>query len=175
MSRRNTVIMNNLSIGERIIKLRESLGLERKDLAKEINMSLGNISKLERNKINPSKGLLKALTMHFAVNPDWILTGTGEMFFGAEEYIGSGIQLFGDQEMSKGLAKALEDPQYAKFHALVTAGSIIQSDIDGELAAYLQYILKMWHTGERDRHWVMKQLEKAFEEVGQKLKEEKKK
>ena len=56
---------------------------------------------------------------------------------------------------------------------LITVGDILQSDIDEELAAYLQYILKMWHTGERDRHWVMKQLERAFEDVGNSIKEEK--
>ncbi len=57
---------------------------------------------------------------------------------------------------------------------LVTVGDILQSDIDEELAAYLQYILKVWHEGERDRHWVMKQLEKAFEDVGKRLEKGKK-
>jgi HTH-type transcriptional regulator, cell division transcriptional repressor len=56
---------------------------------------------------------------------------------------------------------------------LITVGDILQSDIDEELAAYLRYILKAWHEGERDRHWVMKQLERAFEDVGKSLKEEK--
>jgi transcriptional regulator with XRE-family HTH domain len=166
--------MNDVLVAERIVKFRESLGLNRKGLANEIGMSLGNISKLERNLISPSKAFLKALTIHFAANPDWILTGEGEMFFGAKEYIGSGIKLFGDQEMCKGLANVLDDPEFAKFHALLTNGDIVQSDIDEELAAYLQYILKMWHEGERDRHWVMKQLENAFEEVRKRLKEGKK-
>jgi hypothetical protein len=39
---------------------------------------------------------------------------------------------------------------------------------------YLQYILKMWHEGERDRHWVMGQLERTFEDVGARLREGKK-
>ena len=165
LSRRYVFAMNNISIGERIIKLRESLGIERKDLANEINMSLGNISKLERNRIKPSKGFLQALAMHFAVNPDWILTGEGEMFFGAKEYICSGLKLFGEQEMCEGLKKILEDPEFVKFHALITAGNIVSSDIDEELAAYLRYILKNWHESERKRHWVMGQLEMAFREV----------
>jgi hypothetical protein len=32
--------------------------------------------------------------------------------------------------------------------------------------SYLQYILKMWHAGDRDQHWVMKQLERAFKTQG---------
>ena len=157
--------MKDISIGERIVKLRETLGIERKDLAEKINMSLGNISKLERDKINPSKGFLKALAMQYAVNPDWILTGAGEMFFGAKEYIVSGIKLFGAYAMYQGLEQVMDDPKFAKFNALVTAGNIVSGDIDEELAAYLRYILKNWHESERKRHWVMGQLEVAFRDV----------
>jgi hypothetical protein len=46
---------------------------------------------------------------------------------------------------------------------------IVQSDIDEELASYLQYIMKMWHEGERDQHWVMGQMERAFEDVGRRF------
>ena len=166
--------MKNISVGERITILRESLKLKPKDFAVEINVSQPTISRVEGNVTKPSKGFLLALTMHFAANPEWILTGEGEMFFGAKEYIGSGIKLFGAQGMCKGLAEVLEDAEYAKFHALVTAGDIVQSNIDEELAVYLQYILKMWHEGERDRHWVMKQLGIAFQEVAKKLQEEQK-
>ena len=163
--------MNNFSIGERVTIFRESLKLKPKEFAAAINVSQPTISRIEGNVTKPSKGFLLALTIHFAANPDWILTGEGEMFFGAKEYIGSGIKLFGDREMCKGLANVLEDPEFAKFNALLTTGDIVQSDIDGELAAYLQYVLKMWHGGERDRHWVMGQLERAFEDVGKRLKE----
>jgi Predicted transcriptional regulator len=165
--------MQNSSIGERVEKFRESLKLERKDFATAMNVSQATISRVEGNVTKPSKGFLLALTMHFSANPDWILTGEGEMFFGSKEYIGNGIKLFGNQEMYKGLTNILEDPDFAKFHTLIKAGDILQNDIDEELAAYLQYILKMWHEGERDRHWVMKQLEKAFEDVGERLRERK--
>ncbi|HBF38609.1 MAG TPA: hypothetical protein DDW50_14980 [Firmicutes bacterium] len=161
--------MKNCSVGKRVTMLRESLKLERKDFAAAINVSQPTISRIEGNVTKPSKGFLLASTIHFSVNPDWILTGEGEMFFGAKEYIGSGIKLFGDQEMCKGLTNVLADPEFAKFHALLTAGDVVQNDIDEELAAYLQYILKMWHAGERDRNWVMGQLTRAFEDVGKKL------
>jgi len=68
--------------------------------------------------------------------------------------------------MSEGLAKILENPQFAKFHLLVKAGNLVgENDIDKELAAYLRYILKNWHESERKRHWVMGQLEQAFRDV----------
>ncbi len=165
--------MQNVSIGERVEKFIETVRLERKDFGLKINMSQASISRIIRNKTKPSDGFLRALTIHFAANPDWILTGEGEMFFGAKEYIGSGIKLFGDQEMCKGLANVLEDPGFAKFNALLTAGDIVKNDIDEELAAYLRYILKMWHAGERDRHWVMGQLARAFEDVGGEVNERK--
>ncbi|HEY8463016.1 MAG TPA: hypothetical protein VIM29_03190, partial [Bacillota bacterium] len=114
----------------------------------------------------PSKALLNAMKMRFGINPDWILTGKGPMFLTAEDYISKGIELFGERKMSEGLAKILENPQFAKFHLLVKAGNLVgENDIDKELAAYLRYILKNWHESERKRHWVMGQLEQAFRDV----------
>jgi hypothetical protein len=60
-----------------------------------------------------------------------------------------------------------------KLHSLIMVGNMVHTDIDEKLAVYLQLILKMWNQGERDRHWVMKQLEKAFEDAGAKLRAEK--
>ena len=157
--------MKNLSIGERIILLRETLKLKQKRLAEEIGMSKTTIWRAETNESKPSKGLLRALLINYGANPNWILTGEGEMFVGSKEYIVSGLKLFGEQEMCEGLKKVLEDPEFAKFHALITAGNIVSSDIDEELAAYLRYILKNWHESERKRHWVMGQLEQAFRDV----------
>ncbi len=56
----------------------------------------------------------------------------------------------------EGLAKILNNPVRDRFQSLVAANDIVQSDVDEELAAYLRYILKVWHEGERDRNRVMK-------------------
>jgi transcriptional regulator with XRE-family HTH domain len=167
MSRRKINFMQNKTIPERIKLLREHFGLTKKQFSQETGMSLTNIYRIEGGDVGLSDRFLRTLTMQYAANPKWILTGEGEMFLTAADYINQGIELFGDDQMSEGMVKVLADPGHAKFHALLTAGDIVQSDIDEELAVYLQYIMKMWHEGERDRHWVMKQLEKAFEDVAE--------
>ena len=173
MSRRKINLMQKETIPERIIYLREHLGLTKKQFSQETGMSLTNIYRIEGGEVSLSERFLRTLTMQYAVNPKWVLTGEGEIFLTATDYINQGIELFGDDQMSQGLVKVLADPKNAKFHSLVAAKDIVQSDIDDELATYLQYILKMWHEGERDRHWIMGQLERTFEDVGRKLKEKK--
>lgn len=169
MSRRKINFMQNETIPERVIQLRKHFGLTKKQFSQETGMSLTNIYRIEGGKVDLSNRFLRTLIMQYAANPKWILIGEGEMFLTAADYINQGIELFGDDQMSEGLVKVLADPERAKFHALVTVGNIVQSDIDSELAVYLQYILKMWHEGERDRHWLMGQLERAFEDVGEKI------
>jgi transcriptional regulator with XRE-family HTH domain len=167
MSRTKINFMQKGTIPGRITYLREHLGFTIKQFSKETGMSLTNMYRIEEGKVNLSDRFLRTLTMQFAINPKWVLTGESEMFLTAADYIDQGIDLFGDEKMSEGLAKVMANPQRVKFQSLVAANDILQSDIDEELAAYLQYILKMWHEGERDRHWVMGQLERAFQEVGE--------
>lgn len=162
-------MMQNNTIPERITQLREHFGLSKKQFSQETGMSLTNVYRIEGGNVGLSDRFLRTLTMQYAANPKWILTGEGEMFLTAADYINQGIELFGDNHMSEGLVEVLVDPKHVKFHSLVAAKDIVQSDIDDELATYLQYILKMWHAEERDRHWVMKQLEKAFQEVAEEI------
>ena len=171
MSRRKINSMPINTIPGRITYIREHLGFTVKQFSEETGMSLTNMYRIEGGKVNLSNGFLRTLIMQYAINPKWVLSGEGEMFLTAADYIDQGIELFGDEKMSEGFAKILTNPARARFQALVAAKDIVQSDIDGELAAYLQYVLKMWHGGERDRHWVMGQLERAFEDVGKRLKE----
>ena len=171
MSRRKINFMQNKTIPERITQLREHFGLTKKQFSQETGMSLTNIYRIEGAGVSLSDRFLRTLIMQYAANPKWILTGEGEMFLTAADYINQGIELFGDDQMSEGLVKVLADPEHPKFHSLVAAKDIVQSDIDEELAVYLQYILKLWHEGERDRHWVMGQLERAFEDVDVRLRE----
>ena len=165
--------MQKDTIPGRITYIREHLGFTIKQFSEETGMSLTNMYRIEEGKVSLSDRFLRTLTMQFAINPKWVVTGEGEMFLTAADYIDQGIELFGDEKMSEGLAKVMADPRRVKFQSLVAAKDIVQSDIDEELAAYLQYILKMWHMGERDRHWVMGQLTRAFEDVGKKLEDEK--
>lgn len=158
------------SVGARIIAFRKSLGMERKDFAPEINMSLSNLSKLERNLIKPSKGFLKAMMLYFGVSSEWLLTGEGEIYITAEEYISRGIELLGSEKMSLGLKNILKGPNFAKFQAMVLAGDIIKNDISDEIADYIQYIITTWsHGDEKTRNWLEMQLEIAFQGVKREL------
>lgn len=151
---------------ERIIKIREHFGLSRKDLSREIGMSLANISRIEAGKVEPSVALLNALLVRFAVNPNWIKTGDGEMLIPPEEYIAEGIRLFGARKFSEGLDKVLGDPQFAEFQRVVAVGELVNGKLDQEIEGYLRYIVDTWQNGdEKMRNWLMVQLEKGFGEA----------
>ena len=152
-------------IGKRIKQFRERHGLNQGEFSREINMSQTTVSRVESGDKQPSKAFLNAMTVRYAVNPDWVLTGKGSIFLSAENYIIKGIELFGEREMGEGLIKILENPHFTKFHLSLKAGDLLESEIDEELAAYLLYIIRNWSAGERKQHWVMGQLEMAFREV----------
>lgn len=158
--------MQDNSIGERIKKLREFLGLERKEFAEKIGKTEPTISRAERNKNKPSEGFLWALMTHFSVNPDWIMTGEGKMFLSAEDYLEKGIEMFGDRKMSEGLVKIFRKPRFVKFYSLVKTWDLADSDVDEELAKCLRYVIDIWNYGdEKTRHWLERQLEMMFKEV----------
>lgn len=126
---------------------------------------------LEQKEIknNPSEGFLWALMTSFSANPDWIMTGEGEMFLTAEDYIEKGIEIFGDQKMSEGLIKVFKNPRFAKFYSLVKTIDSLNSDIDAEVMRYLNYVIEIWdHGDEKMRHWLEKQLEMAVREIREK-------
>ncbi|NLW56994.1 MAG: helix-turn-helix transcriptional regulator [Firmicutes bacterium] len=151
--------------GKRIQLFREKLGLNQGEFSREIQISQTTVSRVESGEKKPSRAFLNAMMIRYAVNPDWVLTGEGAMLFSAEDYLIKGIELFGEKEMSAGLAKVFANPQFTKFYLLIKARSLVESEIDDELAAYLLYIINNWQAGERKQHWVMGQLEMAFREV----------
>lgn len=79
--------MTKENYGNRLQQIRDRFKLNQTDFSAEIGMSQSNYSKIELNKVKPSKTVLYALKEHFGVDPDWIMTGQGEMFISPEEYI----------------------------------------------------------------------------------------
>ena len=155
-------------IGRRIQQFREKLGLNQGEFSREIKISQTTVSRVESGEKKPSKAFLNALMVRYAVNPDWILSGEGPMLSSVEDYVIKGIELFGEEKMSAGLAKVLDDPRFVKLHLLLKARGLVEVEIDDELAAYLLYIIENWREGERKQHWVMRQLEMVFREVKEK-------
>jgi|GEM_PF-2897030 len=63
------------SVGERIISLRNHKGISQRQLAKNLNISSGNLSSYESNKIKPAAETIVAICKYFNVSTDWLLLG----------------------------------------------------------------------------------------------------
>jgi transcriptional regulator with XRE-family HTH domain len=78
--------MENLKeIGKRIKKVREVLNLTQKELCNIIGIGRAILTKYENGDLIPSQKFLKLLKYELKVNPNWILTGEGEMFLNDEK------------------------------------------------------------------------------------------
>lgn len=67
------------TIGERIKEVRKSFKLNQEQFAKELGISRGHISNLEKGKDNPSSALIKLLCTKFNVDEKWMLENVGNM------------------------------------------------------------------------------------------------
>lgn len=67
-----------LSIGEKIKELRKKRNISQAELAKNINVSAGNVGDWEREKAKPGADALIALSEFFGITTDWILKGEEE-------------------------------------------------------------------------------------------------
>lgn len=72
------------TINERISLLIETIGITKTAFAKELKVSQQYISKLTKTG-TPSDILLEDISEKFGVNPEWLISGTGEMFIRFEE------------------------------------------------------------------------------------------
>lgn len=62
-----------MNFGERLKKLREEKGIIQEDLGKIVNLSKANISKYEKNIIEPNNETLTLLANYFDVSIDYLL------------------------------------------------------------------------------------------------------
>ena len=66
--------------GERIKKLRETLGLTLESFGEKVGVTRGAISNLEKGNRNLTDQMKKAICREFGVDYIWLTTGEGEMF-----------------------------------------------------------------------------------------------
>lgn len=141
--------MNLDTAGKRIRFLREHFGLEKPDLIRILNSSKSTIYRLEGDKgSGPSENILNALKINFLANPDWIMTGEGDMFIAPEEYIDKGIEILGNERFSKGIVSVLKDPRYAELQALIKMDDITEEKLDAELRGFLIQMARLWKQGD---------------------------
>jgi len=82
MSRKKPDIsqINLNKIGGRFTYVRLFYGESQEKFAKNIGLSISNVSNIENYKYEPSFGPLKNLIEKYKVNPVWLLTGEGEPY-----------------------------------------------------------------------------------------------
>ena len=163
--------MTNNNIGERVRKFRDLLGLSQEEFGDAIGMSHGQVSKVELSRSQPSDRFLNAMMLRFGTNPDWILTGEGEMYIAPKDYIDKGIGLFGAEKMSEGFLTALKDPHFAEFQAFLSMDRINQ-ELDVELQDLLQRAAKLWQQGDERTKQMLVHFVTGFPGVGKEIKKD---
>jgi len=68
-----------MSIGERLKKARQSLGLKQTEIAKVLGFKSNFLSRIESGTKNPPKELIELFSLRYKINANWILTGEGDM------------------------------------------------------------------------------------------------
>ncbi len=70
-----------IDMGNRLDKVCRALGIEKKDIAKEVGITPAYISELcKGNKTNPGIRVLYKIAKHYRVSLDYLLMGEGDMF-----------------------------------------------------------------------------------------------
>ena len=87
------------SIGNRVLKVQESSGLNKTAFAERINLSQPYVSQICTGVKNPSDRTIADIVREFNVNEVWLRTGEGEMF----------QQLSRDEEIAQFLGTVLSD------------------------------------------------------------------
>jgi repressor LexA len=69
-----------MGAGERIKRLRQSLGLTQKEFASRIGITYEMLGLYERGRYSPPEKVLKLISSTFGVSYEWLKTGQGEMW-----------------------------------------------------------------------------------------------
>jgi transcriptional regulator with XRE-family HTH domain len=69
-----------MTINERIIDARKSLGLSQVKFAKGIKISNGYLASIELNNRKVNDRLIQLISTTFGINDEWLRTGQGDMF-----------------------------------------------------------------------------------------------
>jgi transcriptional regulator with XRE-family HTH domain len=70
-----------VDIGKRLLELRSVLGIQQKDMARDIGINPGYLSDIENGKkTNPGFAFLHKISLHYQVSLDYLVHGIGDMF-----------------------------------------------------------------------------------------------
>jgi Helix-turn-helix. len=150
------------SIGKRIEYFSKHIGLNQSQLGEEIGFVPSVISRLERDKTEPSARFYNAMMLCFGANPEWIKTGEGDMFISPEDYISRGIELLGAETMSKGFLNALKNQRFAEFQTFLSMDKFRQELKDDELHELLQLVSQVWQKSDKRNRKFLEDLVRVF-------------
>lgn len=68
-----------MEVNERITQLRKSLGLSQTDFGKTLGVSRGIIKNIDEHHTTPKPEFIDLICRTHNVNPDWLMTGEGNM------------------------------------------------------------------------------------------------
>jgi hypothetical protein len=129
-------------------------------------MDQGIVSKIERNKREPSTRFLNAMMLRYAANPEWIKNGEGGMFISPEDYIARGIELLGSKTISEGFLSVLKDSRFAEFQSFINMRDVTEGKIDNQLQVLLQQVMQLWSQGDEQTRRMMVQFMRVFADGG---------
>lgn len=98
-----------MSIGDRLFELRNYLGLTQEKLALILGISQKHISQIEKGTKEPSKQLIKLISLSYNTSEVWLETGQGEMFMPIEEFLKSQMTRFGEQAFVQAVTKIMKE------------------------------------------------------------------
>lgn len=66
--------------GERVLEIRKALGLTMDKFGEKLGVQKSAISKVEKDKVNLSDQMVRAICREYNVNYDWLMDEKGDMF-----------------------------------------------------------------------------------------------
>lgn len=101
-----------MTIAKRVIQIVESLGMNKSEFARKLNLTPAYISKLDKNpETVPSDRTIADICREFGVSEVWLRTGEGEMFLPVPE----------DQQLIEVMCRMEMDQDDAFVHTLTAA------------------------------------------------------
>lgn len=102
----------------RLVLLREEIGLNQSEFAKKLNVTSAAISKIEKGKGNLTDRMMNDICREFMVNKEWLLYGKGEMFVDSSM----------DEDIASLMGKVLADDDEFMKRVFLTFSKLTDSE-----------------------------------------------
>lgn len=108
-----------IEIGERMSKVRDTLGFTQEQMAEHFPIGRADLSRIEKGEIFPNPVVLNILRTKFFVSLDWLIANSGKMFIPEKERIllEEKIQIENSKEIRELLNYMTKSPMV--YHAIL--------------------------------------------------------